>query len=191
MMEKNLELIVEKKGKDYFTFLDFEETKLFIKEYYRKCNICEADVQALSCIAGRGTNSETGKPIIEGVQAFSVTYNAGVNQKTGRIVINEEWFEESNLEDMFKEWFRYYGYEIKDITFHTDLYLKSKDTSNDENEILISEEMAPNYDEDNLRSTPVGVSILFGKKKSIFKEAVLAFKKINKKMEKNLTGFKK
>lgn len=183
MVNKNFELIFEKKGKDYFTFLDFEETKLFIKEYYRKCKKCEVDVHALSCIVGCGENLETGKPIVAGVSAFSVTYNAGINPKTGRTIIKEEWFDESNLEDMIKKVFGAYGYEIKEIMFHTDLYVKSNDNFDGGEELLISEEMTPDYDSDNLRSTPVGVSILFGKKKTIFKEVVLALKKINRKNE--------
>lgn len=176
-MNKNFELIFVKKGKDYFTFLDLDETILLIKEYYKKYKKCEAEVRAISCIAGCGENPETDKPIIKGDSAFSVRYNAGVHPKTGKTIIKEEWFEESNLKDKFNELFRTYGYEIKDIVFHTDLYLKFEESSAEENNCLISEEMAPNYDENNLRSTPAGISILFRKKNTIFKKAVLSFKK--------------
>lgn len=183
MMEKKLDFIIQKQGSAYFTFLDLDETILLIQEYYRKYEKCEVDVHALSGIAGRGTNPDTGKPIISGLQAFSVTYNAGINKKTGKTIIREEWFDESRLEEKIKKLFRSYGYDIKEINFHTDLYLKSEENSEDKKEILISEEMAADYGSDKLGSTPVGMSILFTKKKTIFEEAVLSLKKINRKNE--------
>lgn len=181
-MKKYLESIVKKNGNNYSTFLDIDATISLIKEYYRKFKRVNAEVDTLSCVEGCGTNKETGKPIIKGRSAFSVTYNAGVNWRTDKTVIKKEWVEELKLAEMIKELFESYNYETNKITFHSDLYLlKPMEKSFEGKELLISEETASKYDTRELGSKPKGISISFSKKNNIFKEAVLSLKKLNQK----------